>query len=84
MNSLDIVLLMITCITDIYYLYLFCGSFLDKRNWIKGEKWHEVLILLCVIVITFAVNVIGNGDINLFLIILTIFVFLLVVEKTVH
>ena len=68
MNSLDIVLLMITCITDIYYLYLFCGSFLDKRNWIKDEKWHEVLILLCVIVITFAVNVIGNGDINLFLI----------------
>ncbi len=38
MRILDIIILLLICITNVYYLYIFCSSFLDKRDWVKGSK----------------------------------------------
>ncbi len=78
MHILDIIILLLICITNIYYLYIFCSSFLDKRDWVKGSKIKEGIVFTGAVISVFLVNMIGNGDKKLCLIPIVYLAFCLV------
>lgn len=78
MSVLDVIMLFITCVVDIYYVLLFCNSFFDKRDWIVENKYKSAGICLLAVIMEFLVNILGNGDINLFIGPIIIYIFSIV------
>lgn len=81
MNILDMVMLLITCVVDIYCTMLFCNSFFDKRDWIAGNKYKSMIIFFSAVIMEFLVNILGNGDINLFVGPFILYIFSIIMYK---
>ena len=75
------IMLLITCVVDIYCTMLFCNSFFDKRDWIAGNKYKSMIIFFSAVIMEFLVNILGNGDINLFVGPFILYIFSIIMYK---
>ena len=84
MRVLNLLMLWMTCIVDVYCLYVFCNSFLEKRNWVKERAGYRWLVLCLTVVSIFIINIFGNGDINLLLVPIVYLIFGFVLYSSRH
>lgn len=79
MNILDLLLLFLTCVVDIYCLYLFCSGFFERKKWILEKKSNLTIVFAVTTIMEFLTNLCGNGDINLIIVPIIFFMFIMVV-----
>ena len=68
MKIINIVVLLFSCIIDIYLLYTFFENFMDKRDSFGNSKIKSFIGSMITVLLIFGVNLLGNGDINLFVV----------------
>lgn len=67
MSIIDFVILLLSCVVEIYLFYTFFGNFFQKRIWFTDNSCRIRCFNIFVIIILILCNLLGNGDINLFL-----------------
>lgn len=67
MSIIDYVILLLSCVVEIYLFYTFFEMFFAKRIWFIDNSCRIRCFNIFVIIILFFCNLLGNRDINLFL-----------------
>lgn len=66
MGIIDIVILLSSCVIDIYLFYSFFDNFFEKRFVFSDNKRVRIGVNCLVILVLFVGNIFGNGDLNAF------------------
>ena len=78
MKGIDFSILFIGCIVEVYLIYTFFECFFEKHTWmdnrIVGFLIH-IIMVGCMLI----VNIVGNGDVNLFAIPILIWLYVTII-----
>lgn len=67
MELIDCIILLASCVAEIYFIYSFFGILFEKKAWIGDNKLKICFLNIIAVLLMYICNAIGNGDTNLFL-----------------